>query len=106
MLSAQAQRVAIPKRLTFMMRDIWSLQPRFENRAGKRPMRLLSHPKFRAAYDFMLLRAQAGEVEQELADWWTSYQDVSSEERGKMAHGNKDRPGRRRSHRSKAKPRQ
>lgn len=105
-LSAQAQRVAIPKRLTFMMRDIWSLQPRFENRAGKRPMRLLSHPKFRAAYDFMLLRAQAGEVEQELADWWTSYQDVSSEERGKMAHGNKDRPGRRRSHRSKAKPRQ
>jgi poly(A) polymerase len=103
-LSAQAQRVAIPKRLTLMMRDIWSLQPRFENRAGKRPMRLLSHPKFRAAYDFMLLRAQAGEVEQELADWWTSYQDVSSEERGKMARASKGRPRRRRSHRSKAKP--
>ena len=81
-LSAQAGRVAIPKRLTLMMRDIWSLQPRFENRAGKRPLRLLSHPKFRAAYDFLLLRAHAGEVEQELADWWTSYQDVSGEQRG------------------------
>ena len=54
----------------------------------------------------MLLRAQAGEVEQELADWWTSYQDVSSEERGKMARASKGRPRRRQSHRSKAKPRQ
>lgn len=101
-LSAQAKRVSIPKRFTLMMRDIWSLQPRFDNRAGKRPARLLSHPKFRAAYDFLLLRAHAGEVDKELADWWTSYQDLNGEDRSKMAKARKRRPRRRRPKSSKA----
>jgi poly(A) polymerase len=103
-LSGQAQRVSIPKRFTLMMRDIWTLQPRFQNRAGKRPLRLLAHPKFRAAYDFMLLRAQAGEVEQELADWWTSYQEVSGDERGKMSRSENRRPRRRRRAKTKQQP--
>lgn len=48
------------------------MQPRFEHRRGNAPKRLMSHPRFRAAYDFLLLRAQAGEPVQELADWWTA----------------------------------
>lgn len=67
-------RVAIPKRFSLPMREIWQLQPRFEMRKGGRARRLLTHPRFRAAYDFLLLRAQAGEAPQELADWWTEAQ--------------------------------
>jgi poly(A) polymerase len=63
------------------MREIWSLQPRFERRSGKRALRLLSHPRFRAAYDVMLLRAEAGEVGAELAHWWTQLQHSPVEER-------------------------
>ncbi|MGD9254487.1 MAG: polynucleotide adenylyltransferase PcnB, partial [Chromatiales bacterium] len=70
----------------------------------KRPLRLLGHPKFRAAYDFLLLRAQAGEVEQELAEWWTSYQDVNGEERGKMSRSDNRRPRRRRRSKTKQQP--
>lgn len=71
-------RVAVPRRFTLMMTEIWQLQARFMQRQGKRPLRFLSHPKFRAAYDFLLLRAQAGEVEQALADWWTQLQNNES----------------------------
>ncbi|MBU0498537.1 MAG: polynucleotide adenylyltransferase PcnB [Gammaproteobacteria bacterium] len=78
------ERVSIPKRYSLDMREIWQLQPRFEARSGKRPQRLLSHPRFRAAYDFMLLRAKAGEAEQELADWWTRFQASGEEEQRSM----------------------
>jgi poly(A) polymerase len=56
------------------MKEIWLLQPRFEMRAGQKPFRLLEQPRFRAAYDFLLLRAECGLVEKELADWWTQFQ--------------------------------
>lgn len=72
---AQTQKhVVIPKRFSLPMREIWTLQPRFDGTKGGRAKRLLTHPRFRAAYDFLLLRATAGEVSQELADWWTSAQ--------------------------------
>lgn len=70
----QVKRVALPRRFSTPMIEIFQLQPRFAQRQGKRPQRLLTHPRFRAAYDFLLLRAQVGEVEQELADWWTALQ--------------------------------
>jgi len=70
----QTLRVAIPKRFSVPAREIWMMQPRFENRRGAAPKRLMAHPRFRAAYDFLLLRAQAGEPVQELADWWTEAQ--------------------------------
>src|SRR3546814_8569828 len=54
--------------------EIWALQPRFDMRRGGRAQRLLTHPRFRAAYDFIVLRAQSGELAQELADWWTQAQ--------------------------------
>lgn len=71
----QSRRISVPKRFSFPMREIWSLQPRFLNRQGKRPMRLMTHPRFRAAYDFFCMRAQAGEVDTELSDWWTQLQE-------------------------------
>jgi poly(A) polymerase len=70
----QVKRVALPRRFSTPMIEIFQLQPRFTQRQGKRPQRLLTHPRFRAAYDFLVLRAQAGEAEQELADWWTQLQ--------------------------------
>ena len=71
-LARQALRVVIPKRFSLPMREIWLLQPRFESRRGARAKRLLAHPRFRAAYDFLLLRGQAGEPGvHELAEWWT-----------------------------------
>ena len=66
------------------MKVIWLLQPRLEQRSGQRPLRLLALPRFRAAYDFMLLRSQSGEVDVELADWWTEFQDASDERREEM----------------------
>ena len=83
-LARQTRHVAIPKRFTLTMREIWTLQPRFQQRTGKRPERLLAHPRFRAAYDFLMLRAQAGEEMQELADWWTQYQAASGDERAAL----------------------
>ena len=77
----QQARVAIPKRFTLPMREIIALQPRFERREGRRALRLLDHPRFRAAYDFMVLRAAAGELDGGLAQWWTEIQALSPEER-------------------------
>ncbi|WP_462322529.1 polynucleotide adenylyltransferase PcnB [Halochromatium sp.] len=89
--SAQQRRVAIQKRFALPMREIWALQPRLERRQGKRPMVLLSHPRFRAAYDFLLLRAEAGEIDPELAQWWTRFQAVDAAERAKMLGGSAQR---------------
>ena len=74
-LSQAIQRVAIPKRFSVPMREIWAMQTRFDGRRGGRAERLMTHPRFRAAYDFLLLRAAVGEAPQELADWWTQAQE-------------------------------
>jgi len=95
----QQPLVAIPKRFSLPMREIWALQPRLEQRDGKRPYRLMTHPRFRAAYDFLVLRAEAGEADPELAAWWTRFQDASSQERARMTEPGarrKRRPRRRR----------
>lgn len=73
-VAKQVKSITIPKRFTLPMREIWNMQPRFENRSGKRPQRLLGHPRFRAAYDFLLLRAESGEADAALAQWWTDFQ--------------------------------
>ena len=77
----QQARVAVPKRFTLPLREIVGLQPRFERRQGRRALRLLEHPRFRAAYDFLLLRAESGEIDAELAQWWTDIQSLSADER-------------------------
>ncbi len=83
-LDQQGEKLAITRRIAGDIKEIWALQPRFEQRAGKRPYALLEQPRFRAAYDFLLLRAQAGEIDMELAEWWTRFQRVDFAERAEM----------------------
>jgi poly(A) polymerase len=80
-LEAQRERLAIPRRHDGFIKETWALQPRFEQRAGQRPFRLMEHPRFRAGYDFLLIRAESGEVNNELAEWWTHFQDADADER-------------------------
>ncbi len=80
-LRAQQARVAIPRRFGVPMRELLMLQPRFSRRSGVKSLSLLQHPRFRAAYDFLLLRAQAGVADPELAQWWTDLQLLPQEER-------------------------
>lgn len=77
----QQSRISIPKRFTAPMREMLSLQPRFERTSGRRALKLLEHRRFRAAYDLLLLRAEVGEVPQELADFWTRVQTQPSDKR-------------------------
>lgn len=83
-IDQQQKHTAIPKRFLITMREIWDLQGRLGSRHGNRAQRLHEHPKFRAAYDFLLLREQAGEQLDDLGQWWTDYQDVNEEERELM----------------------
>jgi poly(A) polymerase len=80
-LKAQQSRVAIPRRFGIPMRELLMLQPRFNRRSGVKSLSLLQHPRFRAAYDFLLLRAQVGVADPELAQWWTDIQLLPQEER-------------------------
>ncbi|HEY9104099.1 polynucleotide adenylyltransferase PcnB [Chitinimonas sp.] len=82
--AVQEQKLAIPRRYGTAMKEIWTLQPRFEQRSGIKPFRLLENPRFRAGYDFLCLRASVGEADQELADWWTRFQHADSAEREAM----------------------
>jgi poly(A) polymerase len=79
-LHEQAQRVAIPRRFTITIEEIWALQSRFAQRTKKRALRLLEHPRFRAAYDFLLLRAGESPELAELAAWWTDAQQLRPDE--------------------------
>jgi poly(A) polymerase len=105
-LDIQTDKLAIPRRLTATMKEIWSLQPRFEHRSGKRPFALLEHPRLRAGYDFLQLRAESGEASIELVDWWRRFMDATSEERAELllpaVPGEKRRRRRRRSRRKVA----
>jgi poly(A) polymerase len=83
-LERQRAQLAIPRRYDTVMKELWLLQPRFEQRGGQRPMRLLALPRFRAAYDFLLLRCQSGEVETGLGKWWEEFQHTSEERRSEM----------------------
>lgn len=96
-LERQRRTLAFPRRLDGMIKEIWALQPRFEQRSGARPSRLLEHPRFRAGYDFMLVRARGGDAAEELADWWTRFQEADDTDRATMLKPAGDEgPGRRR----------
>lgn len=83
-INRQARSVAIPKTISLTMRDIWLLQVRMERVKGPRPFRLLTHPRFRAAYDFLQLRAETGEADPALADWWSRFMTASEAEQRTM----------------------
>ncbi len=83
-LREQLRVIMIPKRFSVPMREIWGLQSRFERRAGRHAFRFLESKRFRAAYDFLGLRAASGEAPAALFDWWTRFQEVTADEREAM----------------------
>jgi poly(A) polymerase len=104
-LHAQLKHVMIPKRFSVPMREIWSMQPRLERRSGQQAFRMFEHKRFRAAYDFLLLRADNAEADRELAQWWTRFQEVPEAERRAMvdAVGPAPNPGKRRRRRRRGR---
>ena len=105
-MSEQQRSISIPKRFQAVMKDIWILQERLERRDGKRAMIAFEHPKFRAGYDFLLIR---GEIEgghaQTLATWWTDFQNASADTRIQMIKSAPNsKGGPRRSARKRRKP--
>lgn len=84
-LEEQVKLVAIPRRYTAIAREIWLMQPRFRRMRGKRVLRLLGERRFRAAYDFLLLRALESPDLQPVADWWTDIQEQPPQEQERRA---------------------
>lgn len=101
-IATQAEKLAIHNRYTATMKEIWGLQPRFEQRAGKRPFGLLTHPRYRAAYDFLLLRCESGELPMEIGEWWTAFANAEGDERAAMLQA--DTAPKKRRKRSRKKP--
>ena len=83
-VQGQSEKLAIPRRFSSDMKEIWAMQPRFLQRGGRRPYRMLEHPRFRAGYDFLLLRCDSGEVDAEVGTWWTRFQHADEEDRQDM----------------------
>lgn len=83
-ITDQSENLAIPRRFSGDMREIWLLQARLLNRSGRRPFAMLSNPRFRAAYDFLLLRCESGELDIEIGQWWERFQNAGEAERGRM----------------------
>ncbi|MDE1898255.1 MAG: polynucleotide adenylyltransferase PcnB [Xanthomonadaceae bacterium] len=108
-VAEQSDRVAIPRRFGTVMEEIWALQPRFAQRARKRVFRLMAHPRFRAAYDFLLLRASESPELAELGSWWTAAQTQPPEQlaaaldSGNLAVDAEATPARKRRRRSRRK---
>jgi poly(A) polymerase len=83
-VAEQLRQVSIPKRFSLPMREIWTAQARLSRRQGKRAYRLLEQQRFRAAYDFLMLRCQIGEPLEDLCYWWTRFQEMDSAGRAAM----------------------
>jgi len=100
-LTAQGRKLVIPRRYDAMMKEIWGLQPRFLFRAGVRPFRLLENPRFRAGFDFLLLRCESGESDAEIGQWWEDFQHADDEARKTMLLAAGSAPKRRRRRRKR-----
>ena len=101
-IERQIHHVSLPRRFSLMVREIWGLQPRLVNRRGRGgASRLLTNPRFRAAYDFLLLRAESGEDVAEHAQWWTRYQEADDSERRSMLEDKRGPKRRRRRRRGR-----
>ncbi len=98
-VNQQLSYTSIPKRFLLPMREIWTLQQRLSRREGRRAYQTMEQPRFRAAYDFLLLREEAGEHLDGLGMWWTRFQDASEDEQNEMI--NKLPPKRRNNSRKK-----
>ena len=85
----QVKAVAVPRRFGSVSREIWNMQPRFRKQRGRRAERLLHERRFRAAYDFLLLRAEVESGLEQLVQFWTDIQELGSAEQNRMLHINK-----------------
>ncbi len=83
-LDEQRETITLPQRFAGVTREIWLMQPRFEQRTSRAALRLVEQARFRAAYDFLLLRAAAGEIDQEIATWWTEFIESDPEVRQQL----------------------
>ena len=103
-LQEQRKTLSLPKRITLMMKEVWMMQLRFERRKSKQAERLLQDPRFRAAYDFFLLRAQTGDADKEVAGWWQDLVEGSEHDRRSMlkslGHNHKKRKKKKKSQES------
>jgi poly(A) polymerase len=110
-MSEQQRSIAIPKRFQAVMKDIWILQEKLDKRVGKHAYKALEHPKFRAGYDFLLLRSEIESTPEntqlsELAKWWTDFQENNPDTQQLMIKSIvKTGPSQRRSPRKRRKPR-
>ncbi|MBT4519928.1 MAG: hypothetical protein HOC23_07965, partial [Halieaceae bacterium] len=93
-VSSAVKSVAIPRRFSQAMREIWEFQLRLERRTGRKAAELVDHRRFRAAYDFLLLREQAGEDTGGLGTWWTEFQILAPDERLQRVSNQSGRRGR------------
>jgi poly(A) polymerase len=100
----QCQRITIPRRFTLPMREIWELQLRLPRRAGSQAFRLMENKRFRAGYDFLLLREDAGEIESGLGQWWTTFQDVDETKQQEMVSAIQQTKSKRRRRKKPSKP--
>jgi poly(A) polymerase len=96
-LEMQTEKLAIHKRFSADMREIWGLQLRLERRSGRSALKLIEHQRFRAGYDFLLLRCESGELDESVAAWWTEFinGDAAARE-ALLTQGGKDRTPRKR----------
>ena len=105
-LDQQTEKLAIQKRYTADMREIWGLQPRLEKRSGRSALKLLEHQRFRAGYDFLLLRCEAGELDASVGQWWTDFINGDAAARETLlAQGGKDRSPKKRRRRGGSRSR-
>lgn len=95
-ISHECQRVALPRRFTRMVKEIWAMQTRLEKPLRKRVAGLLQHPRFRAAYDFLILRAEQDTTLKEAAQWWTQIQSADEEQQNELIKQLQGRPKKRR----------
>ncbi len=104
-IGRQVQATSIPKRFSGPMKEIWEMQMRLPRRQGKRAYGIMEHPRFRAAYDFLLVRETAGEIEPGLGQWWTEFQEADDRGREQMlTQLGQQGPGKRRRRRKPAGP--
>ena len=96
-LGLQVKNIAIPRRFSNVAREIWTMQGRFQFKACRRSVNFLDNKRFRAAYDFMCLRASSGEPLQDDCEWWTLFQKVDADEQLEMCNKSNGAPRRNRS---------
>ena len=105
-IDQQIKTIAIPRRFTSDVRDIWLLQDRLPRRSGKRAERLSTHPRFRAAFDFLELRSRVDGRLKELVQWWADYQVANADQRGELeSHSHHQPSGHETADGERAKPR-